>query len=98
MEMPSISVVNDYGTYENVAFGREFLLAIASVIEEKLIDKVTISPFFSIMLNEFTNRTLESHLIICVVYLENYGISQFKIEFLNLGGIPNDIAISIFEA
>ena len=98
MEMPNISAVNDYGTYENAVSGREFLLAIASVLEDKLIEEVNISPFFSIMVDESTDRALESHLITYVTYLEGDGIGQPKIQFLNLQGLPNGTAISILEA
>ena len=79
MEMPNICAVNDYGTYENVVSGREFLLAIASVLEEKLIEEVNTSSFFSIMVDESTDRALESHLITYVTYLEGDGIDQPKI-------------------
>jgi hypothetical protein len=98
MEMPSISAVNDYETYENAVSGREFLLAIVSVLEDKLIEEVNTSPFFSIMVDESTDRALESHLITYVTYLEGDGIGQPKIQFLNLQGLPNGTAISIFEA
>ena len=47
MEMPSISAVNDYGTYENAVSDREFLLTMASVLEDKLIEEFNTSPFFS---------------------------------------------------
>ncbi len=98
MKMPNISVVNDYGTYENAVSGREFLLAIASVLEDKLIEEVNISPFFSIMVDESTDRALESHLITYVIYLKGDGIGQPKIQFPNLQGLPNGTVISIFEA
>jgi hypothetical protein len=98
MEMPSISAVNDYGTYENAISDREFLLAIASVLEDKLIEEVNTSPFFFIMVDESTDKTLKSHLISYVTYLEGDGIGQLKIQFLNLQGLPNRTSISIFEA
>ena len=79
LEMPSSSAKDDYGTYGNAMSGREFLLAISSVFEEKLIEEVTTSPFFSIIVDESIDRTLESHLIIYVTYLENDGIDHPKI-------------------
>ena len=98
MDMPSIGAIDEYGTYSNAVSGREFLLAIASVLEDKLIEEVTTSPYFSIMVDESTDRALESHLITYVTYLANEGIGQSKTEFLNLSGIPNGTASSIFEA
>ena len=43
-------------------------------------------------MNEFSDRTLDSHLITYINYLENDGIGQSKIKFLILASIPNDIA------
>ena len=71
---------------------------IASVFEDKLIEKITTSPYFFIMVDESTDRALESHLIIYVTYLANDGIGQSKTEFLNLSNIPNDTISSILEA
>ena len=45
MKMSSISAVNDYRTYKNAVLDMEFLLAIASVLEDKLIEEVNTSPF-----------------------------------------------------
>ena len=98
MDMPSIGAIDEYRTYSNAVSGRKFLLAIASVLKDKLIEEVTTSPYFSIMVDESTDIALESHLITYVTYLANDGIGQSKIEFLNLSGIPNGIASSIFEA
>ena len=97
MDMPSIGAIDEYGTYSNAVSRREFLLAIANVLEDKLIEEVTTSPYFSIMVDESTDRALESHLITYVTYLANNGIGQSKIEFLNLSGIPNGTASFIFE-
>ena len=98
MEMPSMSAIDDYGTYIYAISRREFLLAIASVLEDKMIEEVTTSTFFSIMVDKFIDRALELHLITHVTYLKNDGIGQSKIKFLNLTGIQDDIATSIFEA
>ena len=97
MDMPSIGAIDEYGTYSNAISGREFLLAIASVLEDKLIEEVTTYLYFSIMVDESTDRALESHLITYVTYLANEGIWQSKTEFLNLSGIPNGTASSILE-
>ena len=78
MDMPSIGAIDEYGTYSNAVSGREFLLAIASVLEDKLIEEVTTSLYFSIMVDESTNRALESHLITYVTYLANEGLGNPK--------------------
>ena len=50
------------------------------------------------MVDESTDRALESHLITYVTYLANDGIGQPKTEFLNLSSIPNGTTSSILEA
>ena len=49
MEMLSIGTINDYGTYRNAISRREFLLAIVSILKDKLIEEVNISLFFPII-------------------------------------------------
>ena len=98
MEDLSIGSIDEYRTYSNAISRREFLLAIASVLEDKLIEEVTNSLYFSIMVDESIDRALESHLITYVTYLANDGIGQSKIEFLNLSGITNGTASSILKA
>ena len=46
MKMSSISAVNDYRTYKNAVLDMEFPLAIASVLEDKLIEEINTSSFF----------------------------------------------------
>ena len=50
------------------------------------------------MVDESTDRVLESHLITYVTYLEVDDIGQPKIQFLNLQALPNGTSISILEA
>ena len=62
MEMLSISAMDDYEIYRNVVFGREFLLAITSVLEDKLIKEVITCSFFFIMVDEFIDKASELHM------------------------------------
>ena len=71
---------------ETLVFERKFLLAIV-VSLKTLIKEFTICPFFSIMVDEFTDRVLQLQLIICVIYLENDGIGHFKTKFLMISNI-----------
>ena len=63
MEMSSTNAIDDYRTYRNAVSMRECLPASATVVEDKLIEEVTISPFLSIMVDESTDKALESHSI-----------------------------------
>ena len=63
MEIPIINALDDYWTFGNAMSKRKFLLAISSVLKDKLIEKVTTSLFFTIMVDESIDRTLKSHLI-----------------------------------
>ena len=48
MEMPRMSAMDDHGTYESAVSERKFLLAIANVLEDKMIEEVT-TLYFSLL-------------------------------------------------
>ena len=64
MDFGGLPTVNDYATYGNAVSGKEFVTAISQHIESKQIEEVRSSPCFSLLLDESTDRTLESHLIV----------------------------------
>ena len=54
----------DYATFANAVSRREFVITIAQHIESNLEKGVRNSPCFSLLLNESTNRALESYFIV----------------------------------
>jgi hypothetical protein len=65
MEFGGLPIIEDYGTYTNAVSGREFVLAIAQNIEAFHLEEVKNSPCFSLLLlDESTDRSLESHVIV----------------------------------
>ena len=71
----------DYATYANAILRRKFVIAI---IESNQVEEVRNSPCYSLLLDESTNRALESHLIVYLSYLDKGGLDQPKSLFLSL--------------
>ena len=88
----------DYATYANVILEREFVIAIAQHIESNQVEEVRNSPCFSLHLDESSDRTLKSHLIVYLSYLDKGGLGQPKSLFLSLFAIYNGTAQSIYDA
>jgi hypothetical protein len=98
MDFGGLPGTNDYATYANAVSGREFVIAISQHIESKQVEEVRNSPCFSLFLDESTDRTLESHLIVYISYIDKGGLGQPKSLFLSLSAICNGIAQSIYDA
>ena len=88
----------DYATYANAILGREFMIVIAQLIESNQVKEVRNSPCYSLLLDESTDRALESHLIVYLSYLDKSGLGQPKSLFLSLSAIYDSIAQSIYDA
>lgn len=74
----------DYGTYQGNYGGFGFLASINEYLDEDIRSKIKCSPFYSILIDESTNRGLEKHLIVYVMYLSEGGIGAPVVDFLNL--------------
>jgi hypothetical protein len=98
MDFGGLSGTNDYTTYGNAVSRREFVIVISQHIEIKQVEEVRSSLCFSLLLDESTDRTLESHFIVYLSYIDKDGLGQPKSLFLSLSPICNDIAQSIYDA
>lgn len=90
MEFGRLPTIEDYGTYTNAVSEREFLLAIAQNIEALHLEEVKKGPCFSLLLDESTERSLESHVIVYLslsCHLDNIGLGKPKTIFLSLSTI-----------
>ena len=78
----------------------EFLWAISKYLNDKLLSEAQSSPFFSLIIDEATDRTLEQHLIVYAVYLSNNGkrphVTRF-VELLALRDRRDGTAKSMYE-
>jgi len=70
---PHMPLTDEYSAYTNTSSGKEFLQAAKEVYWKKLKDEISNSPFYSISVDESTDRTMVQHLIIYITYLTNEG-------------------------
>jgi hypothetical protein len=73
LQTPNMLVNDEYGSYTSGYAALEFLWAISKYLNDKLLSEAQSSSFFSLMMDEATDRTLEQHLIVYVFYLSNNG-------------------------
>jgi len=66
---PNMSLTNEYSSYTNITSSKNILLAAKEVYWEKLKAKICSGPFYSILIDERTNKTMEKHLIVYIIYL-----------------------------
>ena len=98
MDFGGLPGSKDCATYANAISGREFVIAIAQHIESNHVEEVRNSPCYSLLLDESTDRALESHLIVYLSYLDKGGLGQPKSLFLSLSAICDGTAQSIYDA
>eukprot|EP01018_Ginkgo_biloba_P019168 Gb_04154 [translate_table: standard] len=61
----------DYSSYTNRKAASEFIHAISEYLERIQEKKMLESPFFSLMLDESTDRSLEKHFIVYTTFLDS---------------------------
>ena len=79
---PNALASNEYGAFANAISAREFLMAIKNHTRKHLYDEIHGSPYFSILIDEVTSRTLEKHLIIYVLYFSEGGKGEPHYKFV----------------
>ncbi|MCO5575514.1 hypothetical protein L7F22_029315 [Adiantum nelumboides] len=88
----------DYGTYLNRAAGMEFVQAIRDVLWNNLCREIQASPWYSLMVDDSTDRGKEGHLIVYVSYLKNGGKGENHVTFVKLIKIDDDGAEAKYDA
>lgn len=91
---PNMPTSFNYSTYVNPVSGREFLLAIRSYFYLELKLNIQNSPFFSILTDESTDRTLEKHLIVYISFLKD---NKLETRFVGLLHVDKGDAETIFK-
>ena len=71
LHTPNMPKNKEYTSYTNHMAAKEFLFAISQYLEELQTSKMLDSPFFSLMLDESTNRSLEKHLVVYATFLNS---------------------------
>eukprot|EP01018_Ginkgo_biloba_P029271 Gb_13695 [translate_table: standard] len=87
---PNNSLTNEYSSYTNVTSGKEFLQVAKEVYFAQLKTEIYRSPFYSILIDESTDRTLEQHLIVYITYLTDAGRGTCATKFICLLKIKDE--------
>lgn len=95
MRTPNMPLSNEYSSYTNSTAGKEFLEACYLFYWESLRKEICASPFFSIMVDESTDRRYEKHLIIYITYLSKGGYGECKTKYVRLARIRDGKAQSM---
>ena len=91
-------LTDEYSAYTNTTSRKEFLQAAKEVYWKKLKDDIFNSPFYSISVDESTDRTMVQHLIIYITYLTNEGRGQCDTKFIHLLQIRDGTSQSMYDA
>jgi len=77
LEAPDI--VNENSTnYINVKSANEFLNSFSNIVADRLWKDLFDADFFSIMIDESTDITVEKHLVVYITYIKSDGIIRTK--------------------
>jgi hypothetical protein len=64
-----MTLTNEYYSYVNITYGKEFLPATKEIYWEKIEAEMFCSPFYSILVDESIDKTLEQHLIVYILHI-----------------------------
>ncbi|KAH7284550.1 hypothetical protein KP509_34G059300 [Ceratopteris richardii] len=95
---PNIPASDEYGSYVNPISGKDMLFALRDYLRKTILANIRSSPFYSLLIDESTDRTMEKHIIIYALYLTNGGKGPTKCSFVQLLPIENGDAESIYNA
>ncbi|KAI5083854.1 hypothetical protein GOP47_0000023 [Adiantum capillus-veneris] len=96
-EMP---IQHDYSSYTNMMAGKEFIFCISKYLDDLQKQKLLQSPYYALMVDETTYRSLEKHLIIYFSFLapKCSSCSSTEITFAKLLTVPDGCAQTKFDA
>ncbi|CAB4479250.1 unnamed protein product [Rhizophagus irregularis] len=98
LESPNLISNSNSITYENPTSAKDLLLAISSSIEEELWNELNETTSFGIMVDESTDISTESHIILYVKYCLRGFIKVKYIKLLHLNGKDAEtIFLAIFS-
>ncbi|MCO5576302.1 hypothetical protein L7F22_030113 [Adiantum nelumboides] len=74
------------------------LLAIKDYVKLQMLADMCASPFYSVLIDESTDRTMEKHLIMYVLYVGNGGMGRARCSYVELLPVANANAKGIYDA
>lgn len=92
LQTPNMPANDDYGSYTSREATYDFLWAISSHLKETNLQEVNLSPVFSLLIDESTDRTLEQHLIVYVCSLARGGMGEPRMHFVELLAVSRGTA------
>ena len=98
VKTPHMPKSQEYSSYTNRKFANDFLYCISRYIEQIQIKNMLESPFFSLMVDESTNRTLEEHLVIYATYLDSKGLGPPISQFMKLKNVMDGKGKKIYDS
>ncbi|KAH7364992.1 hypothetical protein KP509_18G002600 [Ceratopteris richardii] len=88
---------DEYSSYVNAVSGKEMLMAIKDHIKMKFLCDIRASPFYSLLIDESTDHTIQKHFIIYALYVTNAGKGPIRCVFIELLSVENVSAKCIFD-
>ncbi|MCO5610840.1 hypothetical protein L7F22_065082 [Adiantum nelumboides] len=98
LNVKDMPIQKDYSSYTNFMAGKVFLECISYVLEHEQKNALLASPYFSLLVDETTDRSLEKHLIVYITFLAQAGLSSCKNEFLKLELVADGCAQTKYDA
>ncbi|KAH7428981.1 hypothetical protein KP509_09G025500 [Ceratopteris richardii] len=94
---PNIPASDEYGLYVNPVSGKDMLFALRDYLRKMISANIRASPFYSLLIDESTDRTMEKHIIIYALYLSDGGKGPAICSFVQLLPIENGDAEAIYN-
>ncbi|MCO5567614.1 hypothetical protein L7F22_021308 [Adiantum nelumboides] len=98
LDVQAMPVKNDYSAYTNVMAGKDFVSCISEYLQTIQLGQVKQSPFYSLMIDETTDRAMEKHLIIYIAFLSCAGLGVCKTQFARMVVVADGSAQTKYEA
>ncbi|MCO5591377.1 hypothetical protein L7F22_045360 [Adiantum nelumboides] len=98
LDVESMPVRNDYSSYTNVMAGKDFAFCISEYVHAMQMKEVKQGPFYSLMIDESTDRSVEKHMIVYISFLSGAGLGVCKTQFARLVIVADGTAQTKYDA
>jgi hypothetical protein len=95
---PYMPKSQDYSSYTNRKSANDFIYCISRHLEQIQIKNMLESPFFSLMVDESTDRSLEQHLVVYATYLDSKGLGPPISQFMKLKNVIDGKGKTIYDS